>query len=107
MLPILLFLYGQLVSRIVADLRTIDLRGKAVLFPSCAFGNVIPSCVAAVLHCGARRVVIADILANELVHARSKIAPHSDFSIEYVREDATDMKLTEGSITVNIMCRTG
>lgn len=100
---ILLFQYERLVSRIVADLRATDLRGRGVLITSCAFGNVIPACVAAAVRAGAGRVVISDIIANELVHARSKIAPPSGCAIDYVRQDATDMKLAEGCAHVNIM----
>ncbi len=100
---ILLFQYERLVSRIVADLEVADLSEKSVLITSCAFGNVIPSCVAAAIHAGAGTIVIAYINANELEHARSKLERHSGCSIEYVRQDATEMKLREGFAHANIM----
>jgi hypothetical protein len=40
---------------------------------------------------------------NEPEHARSKLAHYSGCRIEYVRQDATDMKLQEASADVNIM----
>lgn len=100
---ILLFQYKRLVSKIIAGLEAGDLKGKRVLITSCAFGSLIPECVAAGVRAGARTIVIADIVQNELAHARSKLAHHSECSIEYERQDATDMKLAEASADVNIM----
>ena len=65
---ILLFQYHRLVSNIVSGLKQLDLRNKKVLITSCAFGNVIPQVVNAAVQTGAERVLIADIIHNELVH---------------------------------------
>src|ERR1017187_4433444 len=73
---ILLFQYHRLVSKIVAGLRATNLKRKKVLITSCAFGNVIPRVVEALLEAGAERIVIADIIKNELIHAKSKLAHH-------------------------------
>jgi ubiquinone/menaquinone biosynthesis C-methylase UbiE len=100
---ILLFQYHRLVSNIVADLRATNLKNRKVLITSCAFGNVIPRCVEASLAAGADRIVIADIIRNELVHARSKLERQYGSRIEYVEEDATAMKLDEGFADANIM----
>jgi ubiquinone/menaquinone biosynthesis C-methylase UbiE len=100
---ILLFQYHRLVSRIVAGLGAANLKGKKVLITSCAFGNVIPRTVEASIASGAQRVVIADIIRNELTHARSKLDGQYGRSIEYVEEDATDMKLEAGFADANIM----
>lgn len=100
---ILLFQYQRLVTHIVNGLRATDLKGKEVLVTSCAFGNVIPRCVEASLGSGARRVVIADIIRNELLHARGKLEQPYGERIAYVEEDATNMKLQEGFADANIM----
>jgi len=71
---ILLFQYHHLVSKIVSELKQMDLRNRKVLITSCAFGNVIPRVVEASLQSGADRILIADIIKNELVHAKSKLA---------------------------------
>ena len=39
---ILLFQYDRLVSKIISELKQMDLTNKKVLITSCAFGNVIP-----------------------------------------------------------------
>src|ERR1035441_194310 len=59
---ILLFQYHHLVSKIVSELKQLDLRNKKVLITSCAFGNVIPRVVKAAVQTGAERVLIADII---------------------------------------------
>jgi SAM-dependent methyltransferase len=100
---ILLFQYPALVSQIVKGLRASNLRGKKVLVTSCAFGNVIPRCVDAALQSGARQVVIADIIRNELTHTRSKLEPIFGKKIEYVEDDATNMKQPAGQHDANIM----
>src|SRR5512133_422613 len=74
---ILLFQYHHLVSKIVSELAQMDLRKKKVLITSCAFGNVIPRVVKAAVESGAERVLIADILPNELIHAKSKLREYS------------------------------
>jgi ubiquinone/menaquinone biosynthesis C-methylase UbiE len=100
---ILLFQYHRLVSKIVAGLRASNLKRKKVLITSCAFGNVIPRVVEASVGSGAERVVVADIIKNELTHARSKLDGQYGRRIEYVEEDATDMKLSEGFAHANVM----
>lgn len=100
---ILLFQYHRLVSKIVAGLRATNLKNRKVLVTSCAFGNVIPRCVEASLQSGADRVVIADIIRNELDHVRGKLDRQYGQRIEYVEEDATAMKLQEGFADANIM----
>jgi ubiquinone/menaquinone biosynthesis C-methylase UbiE len=100
---ILLFQYHRLVSRIVAGLRATNLKGKKVLITSCAFGNVIPRTVEAAIGSGAKRVVVADIIKNELTHAKSKLDAQYGRSIEYVEQDATSMKLDEGFADANIL----
>jgi ubiquinone/menaquinone biosynthesis C-methylase UbiE len=100
---ILLFQYHRLVSRIVAGLRATNLKGKKVLITSCAFGNVIPRTVEAAIGSGAKRVVVADIIKNELTHAKSKLDAQYGRKIEYVEQDATSMKLDEGFADANIL----
>lgn len=99
---ILLFQYDRLVSRIIAGMERADLRDKNVLITSCAFGNVIPRVVSAAMQAGARRVFIADIIHNELVHAQSKLGNFAD-RIEYIEDNATAMKQAAGFADANIM----
>jgi len=100
---ILLFQYHRLVSKIVTGLRATNLKGKKVLITSCAFGNVIARTVEASIASGARQVVVADIIKNELTHARSKLDGRYGGKIDYVEEDATDMKLKAGFADANIL----
>ena len=99
---ILLFQYHHLVSKIVSELRQLDLRNKKLLITSCAFGNVIPRVVQAALESGAERVLIADIIQNELVHARSKLREYGG-KVEYVEDNATSMTLNDGGVAVNVI----
>ncbi|TSA10644.1 MAG: methyltransferase domain-containing protein [Betaproteobacteria bacterium] len=99
---ILLFQYHHLVSKIVSELTQLDLRGKKVLITSCAFGNVIPRVVKAAVETGASRVLIADIIQNELVHARSKLREYGG-KIEYVEDNATSMAQPDGGVAANVM----
>jgi ubiquinone/menaquinone biosynthesis C-methylase UbiE len=99
---ILLFQYHRLVSKIVAGLRATDLRKKKVLITSCAFGNVIPRVVEASLQSGAQRVLIADIIQNELVHARSKLGQYAG-KVQYIEDNATAMTQKEGLADANVM----
>jgi len=99
---ILLFQYHRLVSAIVGGLRDIDLRDKNVLITSCAFGNVIPRVVTAAVESGARRVLIADIIRNELDHAEGKLAGHAG-KIGFLQENATAMKQADGSVAANVI----
>ncbi|MGE5648927.1 MAG: class I SAM-dependent methyltransferase [Bacillota bacterium] len=99
---ILLFQYRRLVSKIVAEIRQMDLRGKKLLITSCAFGNVMPRVVKAALQAGAERVVIADIIPNELDHAKSKLAEYSE-KLEFVEENATCMQQGDGAVAANVI----
>ena len=99
---ILLFQYPRLVSQIVAGLRATDLTNKKVLVTSCAFGNVIPRVVEASLEAGADRVLIADIIKNELVHAQSKLAHYSG-KVQYIEDNAVSMRQEEGFADANVM----
>src|SRR4051812_11395659 len=99
---ILLFQYHRLVSKIVAGLKRTDLRGKRVLITSCAFGNVIPRVVEAALAAGAERVLIADIIQNELVHARTKLTQYAG-KVEFIEDNATAMAQPDGVVMANII----
>jgi ubiquinone/menaquinone biosynthesis C-methylase UbiE len=99
---ILLFQYHRLVSKIVAGLRQTDLRGRKVLITSCAFGNVIPRVVAAALESGAERVLIADIIQNELVHAKSKLGAYAG-KVDFIEDNATSMHQAGGLAVANVM----
>lgn len=99
---ILLFQYDRLVLQIVNGLAQSDLKNKNVLITSCAFGNVLPRVVDAAVRGGAARVVIADLIHNELVHARSKLG---DFSgkVDFIEDDATAMKRPASGVAANVM----
>lgn len=99
---ILLFQYDRLVTAITNGLRKTDLRDKNVLITSCAFGNVIPRVVNASMEAGASRVLIADIILNELQHARTKL-PAFAGRVDYIEENATAMKLPDGSVDANVI----
>lgn len=99
---ILLFQYHRLVSKIVAELEQSNLKNKQVLITSCAFGNVIPRVVQAAVEAGARRVLIADIIHNELIHAKSKLGQFSG-KVDYIEDNATAMKQAEGSVEANVI----
>jgi SAM-dependent methyltransferase len=99
---ILLFQYDRLVSMITSGLRGLNLRDQQVLITSCAFGNVIPRVVSAAVGAGARRVLIADIVKNELDHARGKLAGHAD-AVDFLQDDAASLKLPDGAVAVNVV----
>ena len=99
---ILLFQYNQLVSRIVAGLTATDLRHKKVLLTSCAFGNVMPRVVEASIGSGADQVLVADLIRNELLHAKSKLGRYAG-KVQYIEDDATAMKQAEGLVDANVI----
>jgi ubiquinone/menaquinone biosynthesis C-methylase UbiE len=99
---ILLFQYHRLVSQIVAGLKQTALKNKKVLITSCAFGNVIPRVVNAALEAGAERVLIADIIQNELVHAKHKLREYAG-KVEFIEDNATSMQQREGVAEANVM----
>jgi ubiquinone/menaquinone biosynthesis C-methylase UbiE len=99
---ILLFQYDRLVSKIVSELKQMDLGNKKVLITSCAFGNVLPRVVKAAVQAGAERVLIADIIHNELIHAKSKLG---DFSgkVDFIEDNATAMNQPDGTVGANVI----
>jgi ubiquinone/menaquinone biosynthesis C-methylase UbiE len=99
---ILLFQYHRLVSKIVAEIRQMNLKDKKLLITSCAFGNVIPRVVKAAVQSGVERVLIADIIQNELVHAKSKLSSFSE-KVEYIEDNATAMKQSDGVVAANVI----
>jgi len=99
---ILLFQYHRIVSKIISGLKQSDLKNKKVLITSCAFGNVIPEVVKVALQASAERVLIADIIHNELLHARSKLGSHTE-KVDFIEDNATDMQLKDGVIDANVM----
>ena len=99
---ILLFQYDRLVSMITGSLRGAALRDQQVLITSCAFGNVIPRVVTAAFGAGARRVLIADIVKNELEHARGKL-PGLGGSLQFLHDDAAALKLPDGAVAANVV----
>lgn len=99
---ILLFQYRRLVSKIVFELGQCDLGNKKVLITSCAFGNVIPRIVRAAFKAKASRVLIADIISNQLIHARNKLGEHST-QVDFIEEDAMSMRQEDGMVDVNII----
>ena len=99
---ILLFQYHRLVSKIVSGLEATNLAGKKVLITSCAFGNVIPRVVSASLQSGADRVLIADIIQNELTHAASKLHQFPG-RVEFIEDNATAMTLQGATVDANVM----
>jgi ubiquinone/menaquinone biosynthesis C-methylase UbiE len=99
---ILLFQYHRLVSRITSRLRQLDLDGRKVLVTSCAFGNVIPRVVKAAVEGGAERVLVADIIRNELIRAESKLGEFPG-KVEFVQDNATAMKQADGRFAANVI----
>ncbi len=99
---ILLFQYHRLVSKIVSGLEQSDLRNKKVLITSCAFGNVIPRVVQAALDAGAERVLIADIIHNELIHARNKLVRFSG-KVDFIEDNAASLRQEDGVVDANVM----
>ena len=99
---ILLFHYHRLVSKIVDELGRMNLAGRKVMITSCAFGNVIPRVVRASVEGGARRVLIADIIDNELIHARGKLGEYES-KVDLVVDDATRLRTPDGAVEANVM----
>jgi len=99
---ILLFQYKRLVTKIVSELDLMDLRDKKALITSCAFGNVIPRVVRAAVQGGAERVLIVDILHNELLRAGTKVEEFSG-KVEFIEDDATALKREGGEIAANVI----
>jgi len=99
---ILLFQYSRLVSIITHAIQQMDLRGKNALITSCAFGNVMPRVVEASVQSGAAKVVVADIIQNELAHSERKLTDFAD-KMAYVQDNAIAMKQADASVSANVM----
>ncbi len=99
---ILLFQYNRLVSVIINRVQHTDLQGKSLLVTSCAFGNVLPRVVKAAVEAGVQRILITDIIKNELIHAKQKLKAHAE-SIEFVEDNAVAMKQADNSVAVNVI----
>lgn len=99
---ILLFQYSRLVSVITHGLRHSALQGKQVLITSCAFGNVMPRVARAAMKADAKRLLVADIIQNELDHARGKLEFCADHT-EYLQQNATALTLPDASVHANVM----
>lgn len=99
---ILLFQYSRLVSTITHGLRHDDLQGKQVLITSCAFGNVIPRVVKAAVTSGARKVLIADIIQNELDHAQTKLGEYTAHTV-FLKDNAVALQQPDASVHANVM----
>lgn len=99
---ILLFQYSRLVSIIAHSLRAMRLQDQQVLITSCAFGNVMPRVVQAAVDAGAARVLVADIIQNELDHAQGKLGNYADKTC-YVQDNAIAMQQADASVSANIM----
>jgi len=83
---ILLFNYRRLVGRVVSELNP-SLKGKRVLQVSCAFGDITRKIVEKCAAEGAERVVIFDLIANEVAHSRKALeraglAGHCSYAME-------------------------
>ena len=99
---ILLFQYDRLVSIITHGLGRMSLTDKKVLITSCAFGNVIPRVVKAAVEAGVQRVLIADIIKNELVNAQEKLSEYTG-KLEFLEENAIAMKQADASVAANVI----
>ncbi|MDI1246656.1 MAG: class I SAM-dependent methyltransferase [Rhodoferax sp.] len=99
---ILLFQYSRLVSIIAHGLHHDNLQDKQILITSCAFGNVIPRVVDAAVKSGARKVLIADIIQNELDHAQTKLGAYAEHTV-YLRDNAVAMQQPDASVQANVM----
>lgn len=99
---ILLFQYHRIVSKIVSVLHQSDLKNKKVIVTSCAFGNVIPRVVEAAVDAGVERVLIVDIVHNELLQAESKLGRFAG-QVEYIEGNATAMSQADGSADANVL----
>jgi ubiquinone/menaquinone biosynthesis C-methylase UbiE len=99
---ILLFQYDALVSKIVAEIAHAAVANMRVLVTSCAFGNVIPRVVRASVEAGARRILVTDLIANELTHAHSKLGADAD-RVEFVLDNATSLKEPDGTVDINVI----
>ena len=99
---ILLFQYDALVSRIVAEITRSTTTNMRVLVTSCAFGDVIPRVVRASVEAGARRILVTDLIPNELTHARGKLGADAD-RVEFALDNATSLNERDGTVDINVI----
>ena len=99
---VLLFQYDRLVDKVVSEIKRTSLKGKTLLMTSCAFGDVMPKVVCATVKGGAGRIVITDLIKNELVHAAKKLCEFQG-QFELAEADATRMPQDDGSVDVNLI----
>ena len=100
---ILLGQYSRLVRLITQELRAMPLQGQDVLITSCAFGNVVPEVVNAALDSGARCVKGVDLIDNELLHAKGKLAAAAAARTAFSIDDATALSLPGACVAANVM----
>lgn len=100
---ILLFQYDRLVSVIVAGIERTSLVGKEAMITSCAFGNVMPRVVKAACKSGAEKVVIADIIQNELDHAQIKLRDYEEHLVLRTEDATALVKTPANSVAVNVI----
>lgn len=88
---ILFFNYHRLVDTVIKRMNP-SLTGKQVLQASCAFGNISEKIARKCVEEGARKVVIFDIMPNEITHTQRKLAGKKiDQYCRYLLEDATSI----------------
>lgn len=94
---ILLFNYSRLTDAVVACLNP-TLEGKSVLQASCAFGDISRKIAEKCQREGAKRLVISDLVANEITHAKRKLknAGYGEW-VHYVRENALGLAHEDAS----------
>ena len=99
---VLLFQYDRLVDKVVSEIKRTSLQGKTFLMTSCAFGDVMPKVVNAVVKGGASHICITDLIKNELIHADKKLKNFQG-KFELAEADATHMPQADGSVDVNLI----
>lgn len=94
---ILLFNYRRLVDGVVSGLNP-SLEGKSVLQASCAFGDISQKIAEKCLREGAKRLVVSDLVANEIRRAQKKLPEAArGKNIFFVRENALSLAHGDGS----------
>lgn len=94
---ILLFNYRRLVDSVVSGLNP-SLDGKSVLQASCAFGDISQKIAEKCLREGARRLVVSDLVANEISRAQKKLGEAAKSErVFFVRENALSLAHGDGS----------
>jgi len=99
---VLLFQYDRLVDKVVSEIRRASVDGKTFLMTSCAFGDVMPKVVKALVRGGARHICITDLIGNELIHADKKLDEFNG-KFELAEADATCMPKNDGTVDINLI----